>query len=187
MNTLIQSLTYFRILSAPIIFVLVAIFNFYGSALLLLILASLSDYWDGYLARKYQLESVMGSILDPIADKILIAFVILALSLALSSYYIGFIGGLILAREFWVAALREINARHDNLEATKVTFLAKAKTFSQLTSFIMYLFGLYLGNQLIIFLAHFLIFASLIITLQSGLEYTARTFTLLHSKKHGQG
>ena len=128
MNYFIQSLTYFRILIAPIIFLLITQFDYYGWALILFILASISDYWDGFLARKYQLESTIGSVLDPIADKILVTFLILGLSIELSSIYIGLIGGVILVREFWIAALRDLNARQGNHDATKVTIFAKMKT-----------------------------------------------------------
>jgi CDP-diacylglycerol--glycerol-3-phosphate 3-phosphatidyltransferase len=79
--------------------------------LLLFFLASISDYWDGLLARKYKLESTLGAVLDPIADKILITFLILALSIELSSSFIGMVGGIMLIREFWVGALRDLNAR----------------------------------------------------------------------------
>ena len=75
MFNFIQFLTYFRIISAPIIFLLVVIFNSYGWALILFIFASSTDYWDGYLARKYNFESVLGEVVDPIADKILITFI----------------------------------------------------------------------------------------------------------------
>ena len=78
MNTFIQILTYFRIFSGPIIFLLILIVQNYGMALFLLVLASASDYWDGYLARRYSLTSILGAVLDPIADKILITFVLLA-------------------------------------------------------------------------------------------------------------
>ena len=178
MNYFIQFLTYFRIFAAPAIFLLI-IFNFYGWALFFLFLASSSDFWDGYLARKYGLESLLGGILDPIADKILLTFLILSLSLALDSYYIGFIGGIILVREFWVSALRDINSRQNNEEATKVTFLAKIKTFIQLTAFLVILFGLFVNNPLIILIGNLLLFMSMIVTLQTGLEYTVKTFNAL--------
>lgn len=181
MNYFIQSLTYFRILIAPIIFLLILL-NLYGWALLLTVMAASSDFWDGYLARRYDLESTLGSILDPIADKILLTFLILSLTLAMSSPFIGFIGGLILIREFWVAALRDINARNRNLEATKVTFFAKIKTFLQLMAFLVLLISLYFNNSLLMLIGNFLLFASLIVTLQTGLEYTVKTFNNLESK-----
>ncbi len=176
MNYFIQSLTYFRIIIAPIIFLLVTSYDFYGWALFLFFLASISDYWDGFLARKYKFESSIGAVLDPIADKILVTFLILALSVELSSFFIGMTGGLILAREFWVSALRDLNARNNNPNATKVTFLAKTKTFIQFMTFCSYLFGLAFNNSLILFTSNFLLFLTLIITLQTGLSYTMSTF-----------
>ena len=176
MNYFIQFLTYFRIFIAPIIFLLITIFDSYGWALFLFFLASISDYWDGFLARKYRLESKLGEIIDPIADKILTMFLILALCIELSSVFIGVVGGMMLAREFWVAALRDLNARQGTSESTKVTFLAKIKTFIQLSTFSFYLIGLILDNALILFISNFLLFLALIITLQTGLSYTIATF-----------
>ena len=176
MNYFIQFLTYFRILIAPIIFILITLFGFYGWALLLFFIASISDYWDGFLARKYNLESVLGAVLDPIADKILVTFIILALSIELSSVFIGLVGGIMLVREFWVGALRDLNARQNNADATNVTPLAKIKTSIQFITFSSYLFGLVLDNSLILFTSNFLLFLALIITLQTGLSYTISSF-----------
>ena len=176
MNNFIQILTYFRIISGPIIFFLILVFQSYGIALSILLLASASDYWDGYLARKYSLTSVLGAILDPIADKILITFVLIALVLALNSIFIAFIGSIILAREFWVGALRDLNARNGNEAATNVTFLAKIKTTIQLGTFCWILTGLYVNSALMIFLGNFFLILVLIITIQTGLSYTISTF-----------
>ena len=176
MNYFIQSLTYFRIFIAPIIFLLITFYESYGWALFLFILASASDYWDGFLARKYKLESIIGAVLDPIADKILVTFLIIGLSIELSSIFIGMVGGIMLVREFWVGALRDLNARQNNPDATKVTLLAKTKTFIQFITFSSYLFGLALNNSLILFTSNFLLFLALIITLQTGLSYTMSTF-----------
>jgi len=176
MNYFIQFLTYFRIFIAPIIFLLITMYDLYGWALFLFLLASISDYWDGHLARKHKLESVIGAVLDPIADKILLTFLILALTIELSSVFIGMVGGIILSREFWVGALRDLNARQKNSDATKVTLLAKIKTFIQFIAFSLYLFGLAFNNSLILFLSNFVLFLALIITLQTGLSYTMSSF-----------
>ena len=112
-------------------------------AVILFVLASSSDYWDGYLARKYHLESELGAVLDPIADKILITFLILALTIELNSIFIGFVGGVVLVREFWVGALRDFNARQNNQDATNVTKIAKIKTAIQFLTFTSFLLGLF--------------------------------------------
>ena len=176
MNNFIQILTYFRIIAGPIIFFLILVSQSYGIALSILLLASASDYWDGYLARKYSLTSQLGEILDPIADKILITFVLIALVLVLDSLFIAFLGSIMLAREFWVGALRDFNARNGNESATTVTFLAKIKTTMQLVTFCWILTGLYFNSALIIFLGNFFLFLALIITMQTGLSYTIATF-----------
>jgi CDP-diacylglycerol--glycerol-3-phosphate 3-phosphatidyltransferase len=176
MNNFIQILTYFRIIAGPIIFFLIIVFQSYGIALSILLLASASDYWDGYLARKYSLTSVLGAILDPIADKILITFVLMALALALDSIFIAFLGSIMLAREFWVGALRDLNARNGNEAATTVTVLAKIKTTTQLVTLCWILTGLYCNSELMIFLGNFFLFLALIITMHTGLSYTIATF-----------
>ena len=176
MNYFIQFLTYFRIFIAPVIFILITLFDSYGWALFLFFLASISDYYDGFLARKYNLESSLGSVLDPIADKILVTFLIIALSIELTSLYVGLIGGGILARDFWVNALRDFNARNGRADVTKVTPIAKLKTTIQFFAFSSYLLGLFLGNSLLLFLSSFILFLSFLITLQTGLIYTIATF-----------
>ena len=177
MSYFIQLLTYFRIIAGPIISALILIPQNYGAALFILLLASASDYWDGYLARKYSLTSELGAVLDPIADKILITFTLIALSVNLGSIYVAFLGSMILAREFWVGALRDLNARKHNTQATKVTVLAKTKTFIQFITLCLFLLGLVLSNALMIFIANFFLFLAFIITMQTGLAYTIATFT----------
>jgi CDP-diacylglycerol--glycerol-3-phosphate 3-phosphatidyltransferase len=176
MKYFIHFLTYFRVFLAPIIFLLITVYDSYSLVLFLFILASISDYWDGFLARKYNLESMIGAVLDPIADKILVTFLILALSIELSSVYVGMAGGLILARDFWVGALRDFNARQGASDATKVIMLAKIKTSIQFLTFSSYLIGLVMNNSIILFISDFLLFLALIATLKTGLSYSLETF-----------
>lgn len=98
MHNFIQSLTFFRLFSGPIIFWLLLFTNQYGLAFGVFVLAGISDYFDGLLARKYHLETAIGEVLDPIADKILVLFLVIALALHLQSLFIGFVGAIILAR-----------------------------------------------------------------------------------------
>ena len=178
MTTLINILTLSRILLAAIIFVLLISPDGYLLALVLFFLAGVTDYFDGYLARKYNAVSQLGEILDPIADKILILFVLFGLAINLSSYLIGFIGAIIITREIWVGALRDLNARTGKSNATKVTFIAKIKTSIQIFTITVYLFGLTLNNMLIIVIGDILLFISLFITLYTGFIYSINTFKL---------
>jgi len=169
-------LTLSRIFLAALIFILLMSPDGYLLALALFFLAGITDFFDGYFARKYHATSQLGEILDPIADKILILFVLFGLAINLSSYLIGFIGATIITREIWVGALRDLNARNGNNDATKVTFLAKIKTTIQLFTISIYLIGLTINNMLIIVLADILLFISLFITLYTGYIYTLNTF-----------
>jgi CDP-diacylglycerol--glycerol-3-phosphate 3-phosphatidyltransferase len=175
-STFINILTLSRILLAALVFILLMSPDKYLLALLLFFLAGLTDYFDGYLARKYDAVSKLGEILDPIADKILILFVLFGLAINLSSYLIGFIGAIIISREIWVGALRDLNARNGNSDATKVTFLAKIKTTVQLSTLSIYLFGLAINNMLVIIIADIFLFISLFITVYTGFIYTINTF-----------
>ena len=176
MRTFINILTLSRIFLAAVIFLLLISPDGYLLALILFFLAGITDYFDGYLARKYNAVSQLGEILDPIADKILVLFVLFGLAINLSSYLIGFIGAIIITREIWVGALRDLNARNNKSNATKVTFLAKIKTTIQLFTISIYLIALTLNNMLLIVVADIFLFMSLFITLYTGFLYTINTF-----------
>tara|TARA_Y100000996_G_scaffold376555_1_gene328013 strand:- start:59 stop:598 length:540 start_codon:yes stop_codon:yes gene_type:complete len=176
MTTFINLITFSRILLAVVIFMLLMSPNGYLLSLILFFFAGISDYFDGYLARKYKIESQFGEVLDPIADKILILFVLFGLAINLSSYLIGFLSALIIAIEIWVGALRDFNARNNNINATKVTFLAKIKTTTQLFTISIYLLGLTISNMLIIIIGDIFLFISFFITIYTGYEYSVNSF-----------
>ena len=176
MTYFINLLTLSRIFLAAVIFLLLTRPEGYFLAVILFFVAGATDYFDGYLARKYNLTSQIGEILDPIADKILIVFVLFGLSVNLSSYFIAFMASLIITREIWVGALRDYNARVGRLDATKVIFLAKIKTSVQLLTITIYLLGLTFGNMLIILFGDMFLFLSFLITIYTGYIYTINTF-----------
>ncbi len=99
--------------------------------------ASITDFFDGWLARKLQVESLLGAILDPIADKVLVAGAVVGLA-ALGSWTVALAGGLMLFREFAVSALRETLAPKGL--KLPVTLLAKWKTTLQLLALGLQLF-----------------------------------------------
>ena len=172
MTYFINLLTLSRILLGGLIFLLLTRPEGYTPAFILFLIAGATDYFDGYLARKYNLTSQIGEILDPIADKILIVFVLFGLSVNLTSYFIGFSASLIITREIWVGALRDFNARQGCSDATKVTFLAKIKTTIQLFTISIYLLGLILNNMFIVLFGDMFLFLSLLITVYTGYIYT---------------
>ena len=175
-SNLINFLTISRILLGVVIFLLITRTDFYWLAFILFFIGGLTDYFDGYLARKYNLVSEIGEILDPIADKILIVFLILAISVSLNSFYIAFFGAFIITREIWVGALRDYNARNLKSEATKVTFLAKIKTTIQLFTISVYLLGLSLNNMLILSIGDIFLLIAFLVTIYTGFQYTFSSF-----------
>ena len=101
------------------------------------VVAGATDFLDGWLARKLGAESTLGAILDPIADKVLVAGGVIGLSI-LGSWTVACAGGLILFREFAVSALRETLAPKGL--KLPVTLLAKWKTTLQMAALAAQLF-----------------------------------------------
>ena len=177
MTIFINILTISRIIASALIFILMTFSEKYYLMLFLFFYASVTDYFDGYLARKYDSQSLIGEILDPIADKILVIFVLIALSVNLSSYYIGFLSSLIISREVWVAALRDINSRRGKANATKVSKISKAKTSLQMLTILVYLSGLAFNFLLLIIIGDLLLMISFLITFYTGYLYTRSSFS----------
>lgn len=171
MKNLVNIMTISRIFVSFFIFFLITLKS-YLFALILFVIASLTDYLDGYLARKYKVESDFGRILDPIADKILISVLFIALSINLQSYLIGFLGCLVLSRDFWVNALRDLSSRRKIDDAISVTMLAKFKTASQMLCFTLYLLGLAINLPLVIVIADITLIISTILSVYTGFLYT---------------
>ena len=134
LNALPNWMTIMRIAITPVIAVLIWIDEpayGYQLALALYTIASVTDYIDGYMARRLKVESPLGEMLDPIADKLLIAAVLLSLASVTSSGWVFLAPALIiLIREFMISGLREFLAKQ-NISAP-VTRLAKWKTTAQI-------------------------------------------------------
>jgi len=103
----------------------------YFTAFFGFIVAAATDFFDGWLARRLGATTVLGAILDPIADKVLVAGLVVGLA-ALGSWTTALAGGIILFREFAVSALRETLAPRGL--TLPVTLLAKWKTTLQLVA-----------------------------------------------------
>ena len=103
-------LTIFRIISLPVLIpmILSSDKNINSYAVLLFIVIAASDFFDGYFARKMDLESSFGKMLDPIADKLFIVTVIICLMINGNIAHFSLIPGfLIIFRESFVYGLRE--------------------------------------------------------------------------------
>ena len=134
--TLPNILTVLRLIAAPSMVVLFLYFNRpYADwfALLLFVVASITDYFDGQLARSWKQETKFGAMLDPIADKAMVTIALLVI-IGFSSLSASLVlpATLILFREIFVSGLREYLG--NSAKTLKVTDLAKWKTFAQMVA-----------------------------------------------------
>ena len=133
-------------------------------AFALFVVASLTDFFDGYLARKYNLVTDFGKLMDPLADKIL---VISALVLFVELRYIpAWMSIIVIAREFLISGIRMLAAAKG--EVIPAGKLGKYKTTSQM---IVILIMIVVGNQ---WYNVYLMLIPIILTLWSGWEYTSK-------------
>lgn len=164
-------LTIVRIISIPII-----IMSFYFDnsksahrlGAVVFAIASFTDFFDGFLARKYNLISSFGKMFDPIADKVLVGCVLLMLVKFNRANEIPCL--LILAREFVVAGFREFLAQVR--VSIPVTWIAKIKTCIQMIAITMLLIGSSgSGIESLDFIGHVCLWITAILTLASGYSY----------------
>lgn len=129
-----------RLLLCPVIPFFIYVDHLYTRiiALILFIFTGATDIIDGYIARKYRLESFLGSFLDPLADKIMITWVFASFLKIKELDIPVWMVALIISREFLVAGLRTLAAgKHIVIKAEE---LAKFKTLSQIVAIIACMF-----------------------------------------------
>ena len=154
-------------------------FALYRLAFVFFVVAAVTDWFDGFLARRWHAESRWGAILDPIADKILVAGAIAGLLASGTSVGVIIPFGAILFREFAVSALRETVAGRIPLP---VTLLAKWKTVLQMVAIGAQLAVLAGGETFIeapwmptfVTVANWLVWIAAAATLWTGWQYFSR-------------
>ena len=171
-------LTIGRIIIVPVFVFAYYLPGFYGDVIpfALFVIASFTDFLDGLLARIYKEESKLGELLDPIADKIIVAtaLILLVMDGTIKNYEV-IAAIIILTREILISGLREFLAKGKiNLP---VSNLAKAKTFLQMFAISALLTG-DTGNKIINFqdynaqtIGIILLWLSAFLTLYTGYEY----------------
>ena len=148
--------TYIFALNSIVLNILLAIF---------FILISITDFFDGFLARKYGQETIIGGLLDPVADKFLLLSSIVTLVYINKIFF--YIAIIFLAREFFVMGLRQ----YALMSGIKINVIksAKIKTFMQF----LYLTIVIINNNLYLLniLEYIFLFIALFFSLFSLLEY----------------
>jgi cardiolipin synthase len=168
-------LTYGRIAAAPLVGATYYIPGNWGPwiAFTIFVIASVTDYVDGYLARAWQQQSALGRMLDPIADKLLVSVAILVL--AVDGMFDGtsfWAAVIILMREIFVSGLREFLA--ELRVSVPVTRLAKWKTTMQLIAVAALLIAPALQGArqgFIVNIGLTFFWATAIVTLYTGYDY----------------
>lgn len=173
-----NTLTLFRIISAPIIVVLLLMPNRFTALLagLIFSVAAITDYLDGYLARRYGLVSNLGKVMDPVADKLLVSCALIMLSAL--GWMPAWIACIIIGRELAVSGLRNIIAQ--NKQDVSASSLGKYKTGFQIAAIIPLMFHYPAFGFDFQAVGMFFLWGALVFTLWSGADYFLRFRKLLH-------
>ncbi len=138
------------------------------------VVASLTDYLDGYLARKHNLVTNFGKFMDPLADKLLVmSALVYFVEIGRLSAVIVII---IIAREFIISGFRLIAAIDNKVIAASMW--GKAKTFSTMIMIIVML--LQFGGNVIGFVETLLIFVATLLTVVSAIDYIVKNIQVFH-------
>ena len=116
----------------PIIFCIMS--NNINLAILFFLIASFTDFLDGYLARYLDQESILGANLDLLADKIFVSSLLIFISFHFDNLIFLMMTILIIAREISIGTIRQYLLETKNENKIKVNFLGKFKTFFQICS-----------------------------------------------------
>ena len=176
-----NKLTIFRVILIPffVVFLLAPYFEGFGNyiALAIFIVASITDFLDGKIARKYNLVTNFGKFMDPLADKLLVCSALICLiSLSRISAWVVII---IIAREFIISGFRLIAA--DNGVVIAASYWGKFKTASQMITVI--LLVLNIRNSFFQVLGTVFIYISLALTVISLIDYIVKNKDVLKDQK----
>ena len=148
-------------------------------------LAALTDWVDGFLARRLKQITVFGAFLDPVADKLMVAVALVLLVQANPEIWIALPAAIIIGREIAISALREWMARIGEHRRVAVVMLGKFKTGCQLTAITLMLYGsgevpveFFQGGLALLYLATTL-------TLGSMIQYLVAARSLLRADETG--
>lgn len=168
-------LTWLRILVIPLIIVL-----FYQdypfAAAALFGLAGVTDWADGYLARRWGQESRLGAFLDPVADKLIVVSVLILIVGREQWFWITLAALIIIGREIIISALREWMAEVGKRGKVAVAFIGKIKTVAQIFALIFLLYNKPLWGIPIRELGLVLLFIATVLTVVSMVQYLINAF-----------
>lgn len=145
---------------------------------LIFTMAALTDWLDGYLARRWQVTSPLGVFLDPVADKLIVAVALIALSARFPLPAITVPTVVIICREILISALREWMALSGKSATVKVSTLGKFKTATQMVSIAMLLATPFALSPLAR-IGALLLMVSAVLTVASAAQYVSAAVAAL--------
>ena len=169
-----NKLTILRIIAIPV-FIVVLLMGHRYIATVIFIAAALTDMLDGHIARKYNMVTNFGKLMDPLADKLLVMSALLLL--VQLGNVAGWMAVVILAREFAVTGLRQVAASEGIVIAAGVT--GKVKTILQMIAIPLLLLDNWPGCYIGMPLDQIFLWAAVIMTIISGTEYIVKNRQLL--------
>ena len=134
-------------------------------------IAAITDWLDGYLARKLSQTSHIGAFLDPVADKLIVVVALVLLTESYHSLIIAIPTAIIVCREITISALREWMASCGKSEKVAVSFIGKIKTTIQMIAILLLLFKVPGFEKLTSILGYICLYVSTFFAIWSMLEY----------------
>ncbi len=171
--TLPTLLTLFRILLVPVL-VLVFYWKHPWSNILacaVFVLGALTDWLDGWIARRYNMNSAFGAFLDPVADKLAVTFALFLVTQRHPTVWMALLSAVIVGREITISALREWMAQMGAHGLVKVAALGKLKTIVQMVAISFVLFYEDLFGIPVFKIGEWLLGIAAALTLWSGFDY----------------
>ena len=135
------------------------------AATLIFVVAAVTDWLDGYLARRWQQTSAFGAFLDPVADKLMVAAALIVL--VQIGRLDGILATIIIGREITISALREWMARIGAHKSVAVSMIGKIKTTAQMIAIPMLLYYAPLSGVDVFQVGTWLIYVAAVLTLWS--------------------
>lgn len=146
---------------------------------LIFMVAAFTDWLDGYLARKMQLETAFGAFLDPVADKLMVAIILVLIVQVENNIMLTIASAIIIGREIIIASLREWMAQIGKNAIVKVSSLGKWKTTAQMAAITLLLYSdNFLGLSMNL-MGSWLLYIASILTVWSMVNYLTAAFLAL--------
>ncbi|NQZ54114.1 MAG: CDP-diacylglycerol--glycerol-3-phosphate 3-phosphatidyltransferase [Piscirickettsiaceae bacterium] len=151
-------------------------------ATIIFVIAAITDWLDGYLARKWDQTSAFGAFIDPVADKLIVAIALVLVLSKTPEWYILLPVVVIIGREITVSALREWMAELGQRNAVKVSYVGKLKTAFQMISIGCLIFYKPLLGLPIFEIGIVLLYIAAGLTLSSMFSYLKAAWPMMVSK-----